>query len=137
MPSCEKCWADAHRDPYKSVVEEYERLVKERTCTPEEQAGPDASICFRCNGIRTIHQHCGICMSCGFDASVCRNCGDGTPRKRWNYATPICYECLPAPEPLPIAPMASQAAGSSTSGSGTSGKTATDPVKGVTGDGSS
>jgi hypothetical protein len=72
MPSCEKCWEDAHAGyPYCDVAQEYERLIKERdanghTCTPEEQAGPDAGVCPSC-GRRAIHQYCHVCMACGFD----------------------------------------------------------------------
>lgn len=65
MPSCEKCWADA-QGPYKDVVKEYSRLVKERDCTPEEQAGPDATDCPKC-GRRAAHQLCHVCMACGYD----------------------------------------------------------------------
>ena len=56
MASCEKCWTDA-----RGIPEEYMRLVKARTCTPEEQAGPDAKYCIGC-GRRTIHQWAGVCM---------------------------------------------------------------------------
>ena len=31
-----------------------------------EQAGPDAKDCPAC-GRRTIHQHCAVCMACGYD----------------------------------------------------------------------
>lgn len=66
MSACEKCWSDAHGDPYKSVAEEYERLIEERRdrpCTPEEQAGPDAKPCPQCGGRRVLHQHTGECMA--------------------------------------------------------------------------
>lgn len=63
MSACEKCWSDAHRGPQFSVAEEYARLVVERNCTPEEQAGPDAERCPAC-GRMTIHQHTGEPM-CG------------------------------------------------------------------------
>jgi hypothetical protein len=68
MPSCEKCWSDS-RLAYDSV-ERYHELLRERNgrCTPEEQAGPDATMCEKCQR-RTRHQHCGVCMSCG-DAPV-------------------------------------------------------------------
>ncbi len=32
----------------------------------------------------------------------CPKCGRPTERERWCYATPLCYACLPPPEPLPI-----------------------------------
>lgn len=67
MPSCEKCWSDAHRDPY-NVAEEYGKLMDEREnnpCTPEEQAGPDAGWCSTC-GRKTLHQHVkDFCTVCG------------------------------------------------------------------------
>jgi hypothetical protein len=70
MPSCEKCWADSRR---RSIDEEnaYGKLIDERTaagkvCTPEEQAGPDATECSACKRM-TAHQHCGVCMACGHD----------------------------------------------------------------------
>lgn len=68
MPSCEKCWSDAHREPY-DVAEEYQRLMDERKgkpCTPEQQAGPDATLCAKCQRM-TRHQICGVCMACGAD----------------------------------------------------------------------
>jgi hypothetical protein len=69
VPACEKCWGDAHRGPQYSVAEEYARLIEERRgnpCTPEEQAGPDATLCETCNRL-TRHQHCRVCMHCGDD----------------------------------------------------------------------
>ena len=70
MPSCEKCWSAARRSVH--VADEYARLLEKRdatksVCTPEEQAGPAATICPEC-GRRTVHQHCGVCMSCGYDS---------------------------------------------------------------------
>ena len=59
MASCEKCWKDSRSNP-----EEYRRLVKQRDCTPEEQAGEDATECSVCKRI-TVHQYCHICMVCG------------------------------------------------------------------------
>jgi hypothetical protein len=67
VSSCEKCWRDAQGNPYKSVAEEYSRLVDERRahpCTPEEQAGEDAGVCPECFR-RAKHQHTGECMFCG------------------------------------------------------------------------
>jgi len=44
MPTCEKCWADAHRravsNPTRSQVDHYYDLLEERKdnpCSPEEQ----------------------------------------------------------------------------------------------------
>jgi hypothetical protein len=61
MASCESCWAEAGGD-----ADEYARLLKARTCGPEQQAGPDATLCPECRR-RTVHQHARICMSCGTD----------------------------------------------------------------------
>lgn len=65
MSSCEKCWADAYlmRSGEPQAVT-YGRLVKERNCTPEQQAGPDATECSKCKR-RTRHQYTGECMACG------------------------------------------------------------------------
>lgn len=62
MPSCEKCWEDACGN-----AEKYQELIKERKddpCTPEEQAGRDATYCEKCNR-ETVHQYAKICMVCG------------------------------------------------------------------------
>jgi hypothetical protein len=69
MPSCEKCWSDSRMASY-SEGNAYSRILSERdaagrVCTPEEQAGPDATECPKCER-RTCHQHCGICMICGW-----------------------------------------------------------------------
>lgn len=72
MPACEKCWSDANSGSVAGPVEQYlryERVLRERRphpCTPEEQAGPDAGDCPAC-GRRTLHQHCAVCMACGYD----------------------------------------------------------------------
>ena len=65
MPSCEKCWSDSFTISYGTSddqVEVYHRLIEERSCTPEEQAGVDATICDKC-GRKTIHQICKCCMN--------------------------------------------------------------------------
>jgi ferredoxin len=69
MPSCEKCWDDSFTLTYmtgEDRVECYQRLIKERNCTPEEQAGHDAKKCPQC-GRMTLHQYTGDCMNpkCG------------------------------------------------------------------------
>ena len=64
MPSCEKCWADSAYDRYFGDDQAYEKLLKKRnshTCSPEEQAGPDATKCPRCHRM-TLHQFCHVCM---------------------------------------------------------------------------
>lgn len=65
MPACEKCWSDAHRGEQFSVAEEYARLIDERNCTPEEQAGPEAAKCSKC-GRMTVHQYAKVCVICGW-----------------------------------------------------------------------
>ncbi len=70
MASCEKCWRDAHLGPQFSVAEEYARLLKERKdnpCTPEQQAGQDATFCETCRRM-TVHQYAHVCTVCGRDA---------------------------------------------------------------------
>jgi hypothetical protein len=68
MPSCEKCWSDAHC--CDDVAAEYSRLIDTRDqdghiCTPEEQAGTAAEKCPRCSRT-TMHQWCHECMACGY-----------------------------------------------------------------------
>ena len=69
MSTCERCWSDAHHDPYLSVVEEYHRFLTERVgdkcCTPEEQAGRDAAPCVECGGRLVRHEITGECMANG------------------------------------------------------------------------
>ena len=72
MPSCEKCWGDAYYkyrfvDPFKSQAEHYQELIKERDCTPEEQAGSDATGCAECKRV-AVHQIIKQCMACGDDS---------------------------------------------------------------------
>lgn len=62
MASCEKCWADAFDYGMSDQTENYRRLVKERNCTPEEQAGEDATKCLECNLI-SVHQYVRVCMN--------------------------------------------------------------------------
>jgi hypothetical protein len=64
MPSCEKCWSDAGGNP-----DRYGQLLVERRdnpCTPEQQAGVDALVCPKCGRV-AVHQHCGVCMACGWE----------------------------------------------------------------------
>lgn len=71
MPACERCWRDAHRGgaPGVDVAAEYALLLAARgghlACTPEEQAGLDATRCERCLR-RTVHQYAGTCTACGW-----------------------------------------------------------------------
>jgi len=69
MPSCERCWSRALGDARR-----YMRIIQERdaaglTCTPEEQAGPDATECPRCHRM-AAHQLCRVCMACGHDPAL-------------------------------------------------------------------
>jgi len=69
MSACEKCWEDAYLRMLttgKSQADCYRELLDERRenpCTPEEQAGSDATRCPNC-GRKAVHQYAGICMSC-------------------------------------------------------------------------
>jgi len=62
MPSCEKCWSEAHRAMVGDPVALYQSLVETHSCTPEEQAGPDAGICGICNRY-TLHEHTHSCTN--------------------------------------------------------------------------
>jgi len=76
MASCEKCWGDAYMrtltNPMKSQAEHYQDLIKERrgekACTPEQQAGHDATECKKC-GRKSVHQYARVCMNCGAEAN--------------------------------------------------------------------
>ena len=70
MSSCEKCWSDAldsedacQPDRYRELIE----LRKGNPCTPEEQAGPDATECPECKRM-SQHQITGQCMTPTCDA---------------------------------------------------------------------
>ena len=68
MSACEKCWNDAFRMSCgnKSQPECYVELLtkrKDNPCTPEQQAGVDATICEKCRR-KTKHQYTGECMNC-------------------------------------------------------------------------
>lgn len=76
MPSCEKCWRDSAIERMFNDENGYRKLIERRdaegkTCTPEEQAGPDATDCDKCQR-RTRHQHCQVCMACGDDPARAR-----------------------------------------------------------------
>ena len=59
MTSCEKCWRDSQgADNYAKVLESR----RHSSCTPEEQAGPDASECPTCKCM-TLHQLTKECMN--------------------------------------------------------------------------
>lgn len=66
MSSCERCWHDAGREAFSSAgdkVEIYHRMIADRDCTPEQQAGDDAKWCAKC-GTRARHEITGECMRC-------------------------------------------------------------------------
>jgi len=73
MASCEKCWRDAGiraASKQTSKADEYSRLIdewKNNQCTPEEQAGPDATRCKYCDRV-AVHQWAKICVACGLDS---------------------------------------------------------------------
>jgi len=69
MPMCERCWTRAY-DPQGGQVERYAELIKNETCTPEQQAGEHATTCPRCDR-RTVHQHARACMMCGWKDGAC------------------------------------------------------------------
>jgi len=72
MAGCEKCWADSYRMTYGTGgdrVDKYHELLKERNCTYEEQAGPDAEWCPKCTS-KTIHQITKQCMRCGYELKI-------------------------------------------------------------------
>ncbi len=61
MSTCEKCWVDAGLKAHGislCQVEVYRDLVRSRECTPEEQAGPYADVCGKCNR-KVLHQLTG------------------------------------------------------------------------------
>ncbi len=62
MPACERCWSDSGGD-----ADAYQALIKTQTCTPAQQAGPDATMCLGC-GHRTVHQYAKVCMTCHYVA---------------------------------------------------------------------
>ena len=72
MSSCEKCWRDSrYGENYSEVLESR----RDNPCTPEEQAGLDATECPVCHG-RTVHQHTGECMNqdCGYCRDAAGDC---------------------------------------------------------------
>lgn len=62
MASCEKCWSDAqgNADAYQQLIEDR----KDNPCTPEEQAGEEATECSKCERM-TMHQYVKTCTNCG------------------------------------------------------------------------
>jgi len=70
---CVRCMSDATAcawETSKDAWDVYDRLTKERigerACTPEQQAGPEASDCLACNR-RAVHPVDGVCVACGVE----------------------------------------------------------------------
>lgn len=65
MSACEKCWADAggNADSYSRLIVDRNVIGRPPLCSPEDQAGPDATECPECHRL-TLHQHTGEPM-CG------------------------------------------------------------------------
>ena len=71
MSSCEKCWSDSAYDrmgwngespsPYHELLKRRNGIT-EPECTPEQQAGEDATVCPTC-GRKCLHQWTGECMN--------------------------------------------------------------------------
>jgi len=59
MPMCEKCWERSC-----GVADKYHELILKHNCTPEEQAGQEATECPTC-GRKTIHPYAKVCTACG------------------------------------------------------------------------
>lgn len=57
MASCEKCWENAGGNTAL-----YNQLIKTSTCSPEEQAGKNATVCPYYKR-KTVHQYAKICMT--------------------------------------------------------------------------
>ena len=56
MSSCEKCWSESR------MHDNYHELIKKIPgCTPEEQAGPFATVCPKCKR-KTLHQMTRQCI---------------------------------------------------------------------------
>ena len=69
MSACEKCWTDAGGDAGKYASLLAEREAAGTVCSPEQQAGRDATDCPGC-GRRAIHRYTGECTAdCGWVAT--------------------------------------------------------------------
>jgi hypothetical protein len=69
MSACERCWRDSRwaenfgDGAYAKLVAQRNGIIDDR-CTPEEQAGPDATECPACKR-KTVHQHTHLCQTPG------------------------------------------------------------------------
>lgn len=63
MSSCEKCWANSYRPgAATSQPDVYIEEISTHSCTPEQQAGPGATECPKCNRM-CLHQYTKQCMN--------------------------------------------------------------------------
>ena len=60
MPCCERCWSMA-----RGQADEYHRQLAANQCSPEQQAGPEATDCPKCQR-KTVHQYAKVCTACGW-----------------------------------------------------------------------
>ncbi len=68
MATCERCWERARAraaETGEDQVEAYRELVSRSDCTPEQQAGREATRCPKCD-TKTVHQHTKQCIACGW-----------------------------------------------------------------------
>ena len=68
MVSCERCWGVARGRAWLNNTEqseEYRQLILVNDCTPEQQAGEEATVCPECK-TKTVHQHTKRCIACGW-----------------------------------------------------------------------
>ena len=79
MASCERCWEASHFVAREAGIEQseaYRQLVLQNDCTPEQQAGLCARECPTC-GTKTVHQHTGQCIACGWSGTEREGGSDG------------------------------------------------------------
>ena len=63
MSSCERCWDISGGNP-----DEYKKILKENSCTPQQQAGVGAEYCVNCHS-NTVHIHTKCCVICGLSTT--------------------------------------------------------------------
>ncbi len=68
MAACERCWNRAY-SPFGGQIARYHELLKFHTCTPEEQAGPNAQECPVCRR-KSVHQFAKVCVICHWDLAL-------------------------------------------------------------------
>ncbi len=57
MSSCERCWKEANGN-----ADRYHELLAINRCSPEEQAGENATECPHCHRL-TVHQRVHYCVN--------------------------------------------------------------------------